>query len=35
MTQSHQKEQQQIIQYVLKMISLKTVDLKLLNPNIT
>ncbi|WP_239498848.1 hypothetical protein [Spiroplasma citri] len=33
--QNYQKEQQQIANYVLKMISLKTVDLKLLNRNIT
>ncbi|ALA98139.1 hypothetical protein SKUN_001264 [Spiroplasma kunkelii CR2-3x] len=33
--QNNQKEQQQIVNYVLKMISLKTVDLKLLNRNIT
>lgn len=35
MSDNHKKEQEQIINYVWKMISLKAVDLKLSNPNIT
>lgn len=35
MSHNHKKEQEQIINYAWKMISLKAVDLKLSNPNIT
>ncbi|KAF0851438.1 MAG: hypothetical protein EIB84_01230 [Spiroplasma poulsonii] len=35
MSHNHKKEQEQIINYAWKMISLKAVDLKLYNPNIT
>lgn len=35
MSHNHKKEQEQIANYACKMISLKAVDLRLSNPNIT